>query len=145
MKEKKPKETLELRFDSCSGIIIPASAIIDCYIEEGDKYEDGTNLKSARIIIDLKNEDEFETYQYEESVKARNETLEEFHSDSDITHIYIDGEEFRPPWKPDVMFTNPWQQNMRVYDSLGNDHLIITIAPVSDEVCIYVRSETDKH
>lgn len=137
-------KTLELRFDSCSGIIIPWKAVR--HIELGKKTprageDDVYDLESFRVVIDLNMEDEFETYQYEESVKARNETLEEFHNDRDITHIYIDGKEYHPIWKPGAMYTNPWQENQGLTTSMGDNELFITIAERPEEVSIYARAE----
>lgn len=144
MQEKETDKTLELRFDSCSGIIIPWKAVR--HIELGKKTlvegeDDAYDLESFRVVIDLNMEDEFETYQYEETVEARKETLREFHECSDITHIYIDGKEYRPIWKPGAMYTNPWQENHGLTTSMGDNELFISIAERSDEVSIYARAE----
>lgn len=137
-------KTLELRFDSCSGIIIPWKAVK--HIELGKKTpregeDDVYDLDYFMVAIDLNMEDEFETYQYEESIEARKETLREFHDCSDITHIYIDGKEYHPIWKPGAMYTNPWQENHGLTTSMGDNELFISIAERSDEVCIYARAE----
>lgn len=135
------KQVLEIVFDSCNSVFIPASSILFLKASTSKRIGDKEyELKNFYIDINLHDSDKFKTASWNNTPEARNEALRELRECHDITQVYLNDIEYHVPWKHDNanLYSNAYQMNAITTNTSGDNYLSISICEVNDPEHIHV-------
>lgn len=142
-------DTVNIVMENCESISVDSAVIESLRMEtDYDTYEwDGrssrfrktTALKYFRIVIDIGKIENSEfpavyitryiNQAKRDKFEEQKEAMEILKKSDYISSIYINGEHFRVPWKPDPEhpYSNEWEMHSEKYGDSGKHVLTITI------------------
>ena len=142
-------DTININMENCESISVNSAVIENLRMEtDSEEYEwdnrhskfmKTTSLKYFRIVIDLGKIENSEfpvvyISRYINQAKCdkfeeQKEAIEILRKSDYISSVYINGEHFRVPWKPDPEhpYNNEWETHSERYGDSGKHILAITI------------------